>query len=477
MAADPDLPIPETEETWQVLYLAGQRVGYARIQMAPVEIEGQIQVRTAAETMLTIKRFGQVLRMSTTLESRETLSGDLVQFHFAMANPPASSSSTTGTIANGTLSLAKEVDGRKTTLSQPWTAGVKSPTYQDRLLRLKPLKSGETTTVETFFPEFNKPGTVTIEAGDYEEIALLNGEKQRLQKLVVSNSLLPAAKTKAWVNAAGQSIKSSTSMLGTEMVTYTVPKAEALKSLSVEELDLGIATLVKVTRIPDPYATQQVVYQIAIEDADPSTEIPTGDTQTLKKISDHVSQLTVTAIPLPDSATIGDVDAAYLGSNDYLQVNDEKVRQHAQAAAGSLTDPAAIARSMEVYVQRTLSKKNFSTALASAGEVARNLEGDCTEHAVLLAAMLRSKGIPSRVAVGLVYIDNPPAFGGHMWTEAHLNGQWIPLDGTLGRGGIGATHIKLGDASFDDKDGAPLAAFASLMSIIGKLQIEIVTAK
>lgn len=472
-AAETELPIPETEETWQVLYLAGQRVGYARIQMAPVEIEGQIQVRTAAETKLTIKRFGQVLRMSTTLESRETLAGDLVQFHFAMANPPASSSSTTGTIADGKLALLKEVDGRKSTLSQPWQAGIKSPTYQDRLLRLKPMKPGDEATVETFFPEFNKPGTVTIAAGDFEEVALLNGQKERLQKLVVTNSLLPTAKTKAWVNAAGQSIKSATSMLGTEMVTYTVPKDEALKSLSVEELDLGIATLVKVTRISDPYATKQVVYQISVEDADPSKEIPTGDTQSVKKISDHVAQVTVTAIPLPETATVGKVDPAFLGSNDYLQINDEKVQQHAKAAVGSLTDPAAIAKAMETYVQQNLAKKNFSTALASAGEVARNLEGDCTEHAVLLAAMLRAKGIPSRVAVGLVYIDSPPAFGGHMWTEAHMNGKWIPLDGTLGRGGAGATHIKLGDASFDDKDGAPLAAFASLMTIIGKLQIEV----
>ncbi|MDX1968726.1 MAG: transglutaminase-like domain-containing protein, partial [Planctomycetaceae bacterium] len=139
----------------------------------------------------------------------------------------------------------------------------------------------------------------------------------------------------------------------------------------------------------------------------------------------------------------------------------------------TLTDPAAIAKAMESYVRTNLKNKNFSTALASAGEVARNLEGDCTEHAVLLAAMLRAKGIPSRVAVGLVYIEGPSAFGGHMWTEARLNDQWVPIDGTLGRGGIGATHIKLGDATFADANGAPLATFTSLITVIGKLQIEV----
>ena len=108
---------------------------------------------------------------------------------------------------------------------------------------------------------------------------------------------------------------------------------------------------------------------------------------------------------------------------------------------------------MEKYVRDKLEKKNFSTALASAAEVAEKLEGDCTEHAVLLAAMLRAKQIPSRVAVGIVYVElnKQPSFGGHMWTEAWLDDKWVPLDATLGRGGTHAGHIKLGDSSFADK--------------------------
>ena len=41
---------------------------------------------------------------------------------------------------------------------------------------------------------------------------------------------------------------------------------------------------------------------------------------------------------------------------------------------------------------------------ATAAEVARSREGDCTEHAVLLAALARARGIPARVAMGLVYV-------------------------------------------------------------------------
>lgn len=476
-AEEPNLPVPEPEESWQVIYLGGQRVGYARILIDPRKVGDETVVHTVAETRMVIKRFGQTLQMSTTTDSEESLAGDLRQFTFSMANPPAMSTKTTGAVADGKLNLVMEINGVSKSSSKPWQAGIKSPTYQDRLLRATPLKPGDTKEVQAFFPEMGKSGTLKISAGDKETVRLLDGETAELQKVKVANSLVPGVVTTGWVNARGDTVKSSTSLLGTDMVTYTVSKEEALKQLTVAELDLGVATLVKVRDIRDPYATKSAVYRVTIPDEDPSKAIPSGDTQAVKKISDHVAELTVTAIPLPVSATVGKADDEFLKPTRYLQSDDASVQKHATDAAGTLTDPAAIARAMESYVRRRLDKKNFSTALASAAEVAKNLEGDCTEHAMLLAAMLRAKEIPSRVAVGLVYISNPSAFGGHMWTEALLDGKWVPLDATLGRGGTGATHIKLGDATFADETASPLSTFTSLISVIGKVQIDVVRAE
>ena len=102
------------------------------------------------------------------------------------------------------------------------------------------------------------------------------------------------------------------------------------------------------------------------------------------------------------------------------------------------------------------------------------MEGDCTEHAVLLAAMLRAQKLPSRVAVGMIYIPSRSSFGGHMWTEVFLDNRWIPLDATLGKGGIGAGHIKLTDSSLADNAPAPLTIFLPLLQTVGKLSIEII---
>ena len=67
-------------------------------------------------------------------------------------------------------------------------------------------------------------------------------------------------------------------------------------------------------------------------------------------------------------------------------------------------------------------------------EVARSLEGDCTEHAVLLAALCRARKIPARVAFGLVYYPPQKGFAYHMWNEVWIADRWIPLDATLGHG-------------------------------------------
>ena len=56
-------------------------------------------------------------------------------------------------------------------------------------------------------------------------------------------------------------------------------------------------------------------------------------------------------------------------------------------------------------VHNHIDNKHLSTAYASASETARTGSGDCTEHAVLLAAVLKARGVPARVCHGLVYIE------------------------------------------------------------------------
>ena len=124
---------------------------------------------------------------------------------------------------------------------------------------------------------------------------------------------------------------------------------------------------------------------------------------------------------------------------------------------------------------RAIAAKNFSQAFATAAEVAESLEGDCTEHAVLLAAMARSRGIPARVAMGLVYMEGRQSLGYHMWNEVYVGGRWIGLDATLGRGGIGGGHLKLATSNL--QGASALSSFLPVATVLGRLKIEVLDAQ
>lgn len=72
-----------------------------------------------------------------------------------------------------------------------------------------------------------------------------------------------------------------------------------------------------------------------------------------------------------------------------------------------------------------------NTPLAS--EVARSLRGDCTEYALLTAALARRLGIPARMVQGAVMLhaDGRWQAYGHAWVQTFEGGRWILRDSAL----------------------------------------------
>ena len=469
----------ENAEEWSVMYMGKTRVGYARSNTLNVMRDGRELIRSESDTTMLIKRFGQELKMKLTLATEETLEGELVSVEFKNENPPASYTRTTGKVIGDKLELEIENAKKVSKKSIAWDKANKSPAYQDRLLREKPVKTGEKQQFKVFLPEMNQVATVTITGRDPTETTLLDGKKVKLQQVDITQSVLPGFVTKTWVDAEGHTVKSTTGgFFGSDMSSYRVSREEALKEISGAELDIAIDTLIKIQPpIQRAHESQEIVYQVTVKGHDPAVEIPAGDTQRIKATGLETAELTVTSLR-PTAAVPGPmkgVGAEFSTPNRFLQSDDERVIKHAEAATGDATALWDIALLMESYVHDNLKKKNCSTALATAAEVAESLEGDCTEHACLLAAMCRVKKIPSRVVVGFVYAERLEAFGGHMWTEVFINGKWIPLDATLGMGGIGAAHIKLADSGFQDGDTAPTASFLPILRVIGNMGLKVKT--
>jgi transglutaminase-like putative cysteine protease len=87
---------------------------------------------------------------------------------------------------------------------------------------------------------------------------------------------------------------------------------------------------------------------------------------------------------------------------------------------------------LRAFAGRSIPQKTLERGWDLASVVARSGAGDCTEHAVLLAALARSVGRPARVVVGVllgVSGEGIDAFG-HAWAEVHDGAAWRLLDAT-----------------------------------------------
>lgn len=85
--------------------------------------------------------------------------------------------------------------------------------------------------------------------------------------------------------------------------------------------------------------------------------------------------------------------------------------------------------------------------LSDSENILKNLSGDYLERSIMFASYSRAGGLPTRIAIGLVYINGYFYF--HAWPEVWLD-KWIPADPTLAQFPADVTHIPLRIGALED---------------------------
>ena len=216
------------------------------------------------------------------------------------------------------------------------------------------------------------------------------------------------------------------------------------------------------------HKSSAAVYKISFAgDAKPEELLSTDDRQTLKKLDTKSFELHVLARRAPRKLDKEEKPAEeFIRSNYFINSADVEVQKLAKRAVGEAATPWEKAQKIESFVRGFMKPVDYTEAMAPADHVARTAQGDCTEYAMLTAAMCRAQGIPSRTALGLVYVDGllgkPAGLAFHMWTEVYVSGQWLALDATIGQGSIGPGHLKITDHSWDS-----VISFTPLLPVKG----------
>jgi hypothetical protein len=262
------------------------------------------------------------------------------------------------------------------------------------------------------------------------------------------------------------------SMMGMEFVTVRSDAATAVMNEKGEVPEIFLGTTLRPKQsIGDPREMSEIRYRLTLKGGTTDPKAFAYEGQTVEK-SEGASIWLQVRPPTPSSPVLRPVRderlSAYLKPNDFLQSDDPRIAAAAREAVGEETDAWKAARKIESWVHQKIRKKGMGTAFASAKEVCENLEGDCTEHSVLAAALARAAGIPSRVAIGLASAGG--IWGGHMWTEVWV-GSWVPIDATFGGAFVDASHIKMGESSLNET--GVNADFVNVMLYIGRMEMDV----
>jgi transglutaminase-like putative cysteine protease len=480
------------KETWDALYLAGVKVGYSRTQEREFIENGGTLVRTDSTNCVTVNRAGQQTSHTIVSTCVETAAGALIRFRTRLESG-ATPTDFTGYVEGNELVVETETAGKKTTTRLAWPAAAGGLLAMEQSLLRQPMRPGERRTVMGLLAIVNQPVAMELVADKIEPTRLLQHSEDLLR--VECQAKLPDGKPiveRLWVNREGVILKRQIDALQQE--TYRTTEELALVDTGLPKFDLMLDTTVPTDRpLDNPHGTRRVRYRVHLKTNDPAQVFSRGAGQEITSLDPRTAEIVVSAIR-PRSSRGGGQTAAASSNNDgraaepilagdrvptdddrtannLIQSDNPKIVAMARSIAPDETEPWQIATQLEAAVKGHILDTDYSQAFASAADVVEHRKGDCTEHAVLLAALCRARGIPARVAIGLSYVSAGQGFGYHMWNEVWINGTWAPLDATLARGGIGAAYLKLGDSSL--KGTSAFGTFLPVAQVIGQLKVEV----
>lgn len=472
-------PTDTGHESWTAIYLEGQHVGYVHNRHQPWTVEGKPGWRIESTTEMTVRRFGQKTQQTIVTTSWEQRDGTAHRFTSSVGSGGAVQVTEAERSELGWQMVTRGPDGeRSQTVPCPPDSG--SFFALEQSLRRKPMIAGESRTVRSIVPVLYQPTISELHAIALEETDLPEGPQNLLRIEETTQMGRTTLSTTLWTDASGEILKTRT-QAGATQLTYRTTQARATSISDDSSFDLGLFSLVpaEFPGVDDPHATRDVRYQVRMSRGDPSDLFATDPWQTVRPQDPTSCVIQVVAGRPNTSESIEpppDPPENFLRPEAYIESDDPVVQELAQQVPLAATDGWALAVALERLVHDRVTATDLSQALSTAAEVARSRRGDCTEHAVLLAAVCRAKGLPARLVTGLVYSGREKGFAYHMWDEVWIRGTWFPLDATLGRGGIGGAHLKIGTAG--GEQGAMLTnAVLPVVEAIGAIKIEVIAAE
>lgn len=290
-----------------------------------------------------------------------------------------------------------------------------------------------------------------------DEVIPIMGKRILTQKFCAD---FMGAQNCAWLAKDGEILK-ETGMLGLSMEKVDAQKArEGIAAEGIADFS-QMASIASNRILPEPSTLTQIVIRVG-----GVHNLPLMLSGGRQKFSSGI--LTITQEETPDTALPDNgpkLFQQYLQPSPLVQSDAAEIQKQAAKIVSPKDSPPARLRKIVHWVYRNVEKKPV-LSVPNALEVLKNKAGDCNEHAVLTAALLRAADVPVQMETGLVYLKG--RFYYHAWNTAYV-GRWVTADAVFDQIPADVTHIRLARGEGAEQ--------LDLLGVMGKITLEVLSYK
>ncbi|MBN2106175.1 MAG: transglutaminase domain-containing protein [Deltaproteobacteria bacterium] len=437
----------ESRQEWSGIYLKGSKIGYSSSELKRIE-EGY---HITEEVFMDLTVMDMPQRIQTHVNVVADGEMRLQIFSFKLTSGVISMS-VSGTVQGQRMRLNILTGGKKEFRYIP----LKEPPVLANSIRYfllkKGIKPGMNYSLPFFDPLTLSTRTIQVTVLDKEPLEI-NGARHDCYKVQTS---FQGMTTASWVNEQGDTLREESTM---GLVLVREDREQAMNKGWGEKPDIVAASSIKVSRAFSAQGLSFLKLRLKNVSLDgfalnEGRQRLAGDIVEIRREEISPADMRRATVALPAMEP-------FLHATPFIQCDSPVIRDFVRQQAGREKSAYAVVRNLTSWVYKNIEKKP-TLSIPSALEVLEKKQGDCNEHAVLLTALCRAAGVPSRVAAGLVHLNG--SFFYHAWCEVFL-GSWVSVDPTMDQVPADVSHIKFVDGDLENQ--------ISILKLIGKLEIDV----
>lgn len=438
-------------DEWMGLYFKGERVGLMHVAKSARPGGG---FRYEMETRLRLLAFRQDAPLDVRVGADLGPGLVLERFDFELDAGPASIEGR-GRVEGKRIEMTVETGGEtvERTLEldhPPVLRGNLGP-----LLSRGGLEPGRRMRFHAFDPMTQSDQPVDVEVIGPDTVLVMDREVSATHIRTTTAGLT----LDGWINDRGEMLRQE---LGLGLVAVRETREQArfgLLPAGRKGADLIAATMVPVEGLPTSLAKRSSLrlrlggVDLSGFDLDDRRQSLRGGVLTIRR------EAVGAGLPRP----VPDPPAGSLAADGLVQADHPKIRKLAARLAGDAPDTVTAARAIAGWIHDHVERRAV-VGVPSALETLDRRVGDCNEHSTLFAALARAAGVPTRVVVGLVYVEG--AFGYHAWNEVLTADGWLSVDATWDQLPVDVGHVAFLRGGLGEQ--------VRLLPVIGRLEVSAV---